>query len=58
VAGPGLGRERVVYAFRVLRRVLRRTLTCQECGGTGLVTTTRRKPPAIEALADYVYEAA
>lgn len=34
------------------------TVGCPECGGTGLVTTTRRKLLAIEALADYVYDAA
>ena len=31
---------------------------CAECGSTGLVTTTRRKLLAIEALADRVFRAA
>jgi hypothetical protein len=34
------------------------SLRCTECGGRGLVTTTRRRLLAIEALADYVYNAA
>lgn len=34
------------------------TLGCEECGGTGLVTTTRRKLLAIEALAHRAFHAA
>jgi hypothetical protein len=34
------------------------TVGCQECGGTRLVTTTRRKLLTIEDLAAAVYEAA
>jgi hypothetical protein len=33
-------------------------LECAECGSTGLVTTTRRKLLAIEALADRLFHAA
>jgi hypothetical protein len=33
-------------------------LGCSECGGTGLVTTNRRKTLAYEALADTAYHAA
>jgi hypothetical protein len=31
---------------------------CPECGGTGLVTTDRRRTRAYEALAEYAYNAA
>jgi hypothetical protein len=33
-------------------------LGCAECGSTGLVTTTRRKLLAVEALADRLFHAA
>jgi len=34
------------------------TVACSECGGTGVVTTDRRRLLAIQALADLVYNAA